>query len=78
MSKQQVNGEGKRLKWAALILIPVMFMCGGTVGYTASVDTRVRVVEQDNAANGPRYKAIEASLKRIEADIKDMQTRKEP
>lgn len=69
----QINGESKRLKWAALILVPVMFMCGGTVGYTTSVDTRVRVVEQDHAVNGARYEEIKASLERIEADIKDME-----
>ncbi len=76
MSKEKNNnGETKRLKWAALILIPVMLMCGATIGYAASkvggMDTRVRLVEQDNAVNGERFRAIQETLGEIKDKLKD-------
>ena len=68
------NGENKRLKWIALILIPVSILCAGTVGYAArglgEMDARVRIVEQDNAANGVRFEAI---MRELDAIKKEMQ-----
>jgi len=59
------------LRWAATIIGIVMALCTGTLGYThtalGSLETRVRAVEQNDAANAARFEAIRDSLHRLEA-----------
>jgi cell division protein FtsB len=61
----------KHLRLAGLIIGVVLTVCAATIGYAqvklGELDARVRMVEQDAAANAARFEAIKESLQRLEA-----------
>jgi hypothetical protein len=61
---------GQHLGLAAMILGPVLVVCGACLGacwsMTSTLDVRVRQVERNDGANAARFEAIRDSLLRIE------------
>ena len=71
MSSLPLDCGAKHLRLAGLIIGIVLTVCTATVGHCqmalGRLEARIRLVEQDNAANGARFESIRESLIRLEA-----------
>ena len=69
----------KHLRLAALIVVIVLSICAGTIAYAnlqiRSLEARVRMIEQSEAANRARFEAIQQSINRIEATLNKIEQR---
>lgn len=63
----------KHLRLAVAIIGIVIAICSGTIGHSMTcaraLDERVRIVEQNDAANAARFEAIQQSLDRLERRV---------
>jgi len=69
----------KHLRLAALLVTVVLAVCGAMLGHSlsaaAGMDTRMRIVEQNDAANTARFVAISQSLERLEKQISRLENK---
>jgi hypothetical protein len=67
------NCGNQHLKLAGMIIGLVVMICVATVTYTQStlrsIEARVRIVEQNDAANAARFESLRAQMQRIERAI---------